>query len=48
MEALAAHSSVMVDREAPCVEMISSLEMMLANRMSFSSSISLSISSVIN
>ena len=45
MELLAAQSSLMVARELPWVVIISSLEIMLANRRSFSSSISLSINS---
>ena len=48
IELFAAQSSLIVESELPNVEMISSFDMMLANSASFSSSISLSISSVIN
>ena len=48
MQLFAALSSLIVDRELPWVEIISSFDMMLAKSASFSSSISLSISSVIN
>ena len=48
MQLFAALSSLIVDRELPWVEMISSFDIMLAKSASFSSSISLSISSVIN
>ena len=48
IELFEAQSSLILDRELPWVEIISSFDMMLAKSASFSSSISLSISSVIN